>query len=398
MSPLNFFSQAWILQILLSEIFDVPASIEIGRNTESNEFYDRTSPFVYGTAYDYKAIENCATYEGNCSSIDRTKEPYESCGHVMLELWNGAYSPSVTELVLQNDADPSQSLGVVGEEHWFVPKFTLQRDNTLSSFHGLTGQENRQKLADRFLRPTRWGDYCKEVSENNCNDDGVAKRPPETPDEENLFFDENLYIGHFRRTADNDCVTFPDTCTGHFIDFPCGWKRFFLQQAYHLDIALKSNGEEDAGGYSYGEMVQIWRAANWTKSDAVGWWWRPESLYQEFQGTDAEFERINLPNPNSQCVNNRIEHENWCGDGDQTYDSAEGTCDNPPIPLQKLVSTGLYTLVHQEESEAKQSPAYDVISQFTISTYELEEIFSNWGATNTTDEFGYNARNAVCQW
>lgn len=400
--------EAWILQILLSEAYDVPVSIETGQYNKSMNFYDSKSRFEHGQDYDYGGLKMCSEKKGVCSEASRNAEGYESCGHVMLELWNGAYSSEVKDLVLNDHAEPLMSLGVVGEEHWFVPKFTLQRDNSLSTFHGLTGNENRKKLAERFLRPTRWADYCNEVSEDGCaTDDGVAKRRPASNTEEgDQFFVKNLYTGHFRSTPDNDCVASPDTCTGHFIDFPCGWKRFFIQQSHHLDIGLKSNGDESSGGYTYNEMVQIWRAANWTKSDAMGWWWRPDALYQEFQGTDAEFERVNLPNPNSQCVNNRIEHVAWCNpENDTTRGPPEGTCDNPPIPLQKLLSTGLFHLVEkgdvggkESDLEAKKSPAYDILSQFTVDTYELEEIFAIWRSTNTTDKYGYNARKATCEW
>ena len=52
------------------------------------------------------------------------------------------------------------------------------------------------------------------------------------------------FIHFMIQTEDNNCTASPTTCTGHFVDYPCMWKRWFLQQAHYLDIGLKSNGNE----------------------------------------------------------------------------------------------------------------------------------------------------------
>ena len=175
------------------------------------------------------------------------------------------------------------------------------------------------------------------------------------------------------------------------------WQRFFLLQAHHLDIGLKSSGNETSGGYKFGEMREIWHAANWTKSDVIGIWWRPEYLYQKFQGTDFELQAINLPNPNTECVTNRIGADPLCGSDD--FGSSDWTCDIPPTPLNKVFSTGLYKIVVDSEvSEAKQSPAYDVLKRFTVNTYEVEKIFEYWLSSSNVDKYGYDPRDAVCRW
>jgi len=92
------------------------------------------------------------------------------------------------------------------------------------SYFGLQGEENRQKLADLCLRPTTWKQYCEEVSPSNCTiPDETAQRAPEVEDEEDRMFVDGLYTGHFRKTEENDCETYPHNCTGHIADYPCGW-------------------------------------------------------------------------------------------------------------------------------------------------------------------------------
>ena len=64
---------------------------------------------------------------------------------------------------------------MLGQLGWYVPKFTALRDPTVLTYFGLSGQENREKLANLFLRPTRWGDYYDDVSNaTRLSDDGVV--------------------------------------------------------------------------------------------------------------------------------------------------------------------------------------------------------------------------------
>jgi hypothetical protein len=52
---------------------------------------------------------------------------------------------------------------------------------------------------------------------------------------------------------------------------------------------------QQTSGYGYDEMVEIWYAANWTQTDIIGMWWRPEALYQQFQETAFELEEVMTP-------------------------------------------------------------------------------------------------------
>ena len=119
--------------------------------------------------------------------------------------------------------EPPMALGALAGQYWWVPKFTAERYPELLNYVGLRGEEVRPKLAEIFKRPTTWKDYCEQVSTNNCTiDDGIASRPPQhgKQEEEDAMFVEGLYTGHFRKTEKNNCTANPDTCTGHFADYP----------------------------------------------------------------------------------------------------------------------------------------------------------------------------------
>ena len=191
-------------------MLDVPVTIETGDLTKKNHFYDPKSRFDYPSAtYDYDALVTASEIGGDCQKIINKDdgESYKSCGHAILEIWSGFEEEvwSGFDESVQNALEPASTIGVVGEEKWFVPKYTAERDPTLLSYLGLQGLENRKKLADRFLRPTTWADYCNEVSEDGClSGDGVAQRPPESEDEKGKYFSRELYTGHFRKVCNRE--------------------------------------------------------------------------------------------------------------------------------------------------------------------------------------------------
>jgi hypothetical protein len=123
------------------------------------------------------------------------------------------------DLSLEGAAEPPYGLGPMGVEGWFVPKYTGKHDPSLLSYLGIQGQQNRRKLAETFLRPTSWGDYCTQVSTDDCKaSDNVAKRPPRTATERERYFVKDVYTGHFRATEKNDCDKWPLNCTGHLVE------------------------------------------------------------------------------------------------------------------------------------------------------------------------------------
>ena len=111
---------------------------------------------------------------------------------------------------------------------------------------GIAGESNRRKLAEMFLRPTTWGDYCTQVSNTSCAvPDNVAQRPP-SEEEVDKMHSPNLYTGYFRATEENDCDKFPDNCTGH--------GEFFHRPCYLLGQKDKNHLIEWVDGYSYHVM------------------------------------------------------------------------------------------------------------------------------------------------
>lgn len=246
-----------------------------------------------------------------------------------------------------------------------VRRFTGEHDPTLLNYLGLRGEDNRQKLAETFLRPTSWKEYCDEVSPTKCTvPDETAQRPPTDETEDSRYYTVGQYLGYFRSTEQNDCSLHPNNCTGHFVDFTCGWGSYVFQQLTHLNIALESNGPEAVShGYTYGQMIDIWAAANATKSNVIMIWWTPEALFQEYLGTDAEFQRITLPPPTQSCIDARVDITTRCaGTLNERIGDARGSCDHFPIPLLRLVTNNLHSLTHDLAlASAQHSPAYDTI-------------------------------------
>lgn len=275
--------QAWVLQIIFSELLDVPTSIETGWREIVWNFYRgdgsrRTTPeFSYGASVavgSARALENAFVYK-DCRLSSKRPEKYESCAHIAPEIWwdfavFGANREHLDNLERRDIIDPPSTLGALGQSSLFIPKFTAENDPSLLNYFGYMGADNRRKLAETFKRPTSWIDYCQMFSTTNCTEpDTVAQRPPTTSDEDEMFFREGLYTGHFRKTAKNDCDQYPMNCTGHVNDLPCGLYSPVVSQIYHLDIALEPNAYGGALGYKRTRLAEIWRAANATKSNVA---------------------------------------------------------------------------------------------------------------------------------
>jgi len=363
---------AWIQQIILSELLGVPTSLEPGFPDMKISFYDEKNTLDYGEAYPWDALET-ATQVKDCRTVQNNGGNYTPCNHVMSEVW-GNRLRKVEDLEHKSVIEPFSFLGVFAKAGWYIPYFSAARDPTLLTYLGLKGEENRRKLAETFLAPTTWQEYCDEVSPDRCESpNNVTARPPMDNESEGvMYFSEGLYIGHFRATAENDCDANPSTCHGHFADFPCGWSTVFQAQAFHNDIALNTSGDEPFGsGYSYPRLIEIWFAANATKSDVIMHWWQPEALFQRFLGTDAAFQKVNLPYATLECLQSRIDIDDVRCSGDfvQEQGSPEGACDDPDQALMKLISTGLYEVTHDPSiPEARRSPAYSAIKGITLTS------------------------------
>mmetsp|Transcript_14130 Transcript_14130/g.30795 ORF Transcript_14130/g.30795 Transcript_14130/m.30795 type:complete len:932 (+) Transcript_14130:71-2866(+) len=400
----SVFFEAWILQILLSEFLDVPVTIETGRPGLNVDFYDLETRFDYGGSNDWTAMRTANEYQ-DCTQVKKlpgyynSSEAYVSCSHVIPEVWTG-HTETLKELQEDEIIDPPAGLGALGSQGWYIPRFTAKENPELLTYLGMQGDENREKLARIFKRPTTWEDYCKDESPTNCTSaDGVATRPP-TDAEKDKYYAGADFIGHFRNTTENDCDNNAN-CTGHIVDYPCGWSSYVPQQAHHLKIAVESNGKEPgSNGYSYGAMTQIWAAANATKSNVMLHWWQPEALYQEYLGSEAEFQRVSLPPPTQDCVEQRVPVADRCADSfEMRVGDAAGSCDEQAHVLYKVINKALYDLSYNPEvPSALHSPAYETIKDFRISDLQLGRIFDYWFESAHGDKWGLDPREAVCRW
>lgn len=382
-----------MLQILLSEILEVPVSVEQNRRGLNLDFYNFENRLDFDPSLEY-SNQIVQGSKGDCKLLKtKPSEPYISCGHVIPEIWGEDFGDGI------DGSLPLSEMGALGKNRLFVPRFTMERDPSLVTYTGLGGEENRQKLASVFKRPTNWNDYCALISQSNCSiPDGTTARGPMNQDEGASYFVEGLYTGYFRPTEENDCESNPE-CTGSIIDFPCSWGSHTLQQMEHLDIPLKSSGEDVVGGYNIEFHSQIWAAANATKSDVMMVWWYPDPLYDAYIGTEAEMTHVILPPPTQKCVRARAPVETRCdNDLETNLGGPEGACDYNAQFLKKAIAKNLYDITHDPDTpEALWSPAFDAILNFQISHLELGEIFSD--SLSKAGQLGdFASRDAICHW
>lgn len=388
---------SWIMQILMSEILDVPVTIETSqpRSVGSLSFYSETNDMVYpAVPYNYDALRRATDLNGDCNVADLDSGS-EACAHILPEVWSGQIN-AYTEALAEGYIEPPEGNGMIGKFSFMIPRELAASDPSLASWQGL---QDRKKVAETFLRPTTWLEYCDLVPESNCTaGDDTAVRSPESPEEEASYFMDDLYTGFFRPTEKNDCETHPDTCTGHVVDAPCEWDTSTESQVFWNNIPLTSDGPlEPNNGYGYFQMLEIWKAANATKSPIFMWWWKPDSLDQLFADTDYALQPVFLPPPTEECEKNRVTNLERCSaDPTDRIGTALGSCDFPAHSLQKVLTSTLAETSFAA-AEATRSPAYDFIKRFRVSDLSLTIILRHWISMGS-DTYGVDPRIAVCQW
>lgn len=400
---------SWMMQIIYSELVGVPSTIETGVVEKNANFYDVTNRMDYGKANEYKMFEYAHSAPGgDCSiyrdrnekvKVDVNADDYIPCAHAVMEIWssNGELKTALKEEV----AEQTEQLGVIGNQGWHVTRSSIQRDPSLAHYFGLQGDSNRQKLADTFKRPTTWKHYCTYISQNNCTTpDDVATQPPAAA-EEGKYFVEGPYTGFFRKTEKNDCNK-TENCTGHIMDYPCGWSSFIRQQTKHLKIALESGGSDGgSGGYTYSEMVQIWSAANATKSDVIGLWWTPDATANLFKGSGSDLMPVLLPPPTQECLDNRIDILKRCDDSATEFDiygDEKGACGRPSIFTMKAAVGNMQLNIQENKNpKSRMSPAYEVYDDFYITDLQVDEILTEW-VDRGVDKYNFDLRFATCKW
>merc|ERR1740139_654772 len=388
--------EAWILQILLSEILNVPTTTESDDRDLNLNFYNEEDTYEnsHHDGNDHYSPLVKATEVVDCRLVHNTY-PYQPCAHIWTEVFYE--SPKLKKYVAEKKVDIPQGLGVVTQEGWYIPKFTAQRDPSLLQYTGYQG--NRTKLAKTFKRPVTWKDYCDLYSEKRCSrDDPIAWRSPANEDENIRMFYESggdvAYKGYFRYTDKNDCSKIAN-CTGHIANYPCWATTYVKEQSSYHGIHLESDGELEGSGYQSQQMKDIWNAANATKTDVVMLWWNTDPLFTEYMNTEAEFEKVYFPPPTQECIDARLEHQDdKCN---EIKPQETGMCDQASTCLKKVISTGLH---HDHAKQAAlESPAYEALRLFTITELRMIEIFKSYNKFKSNkDTVDAAHREAACDW
>jgi hypothetical protein len=146
-------------------------------------------------------------------------------------------------------------------------------------------------------------------------------------------------------------------------------------------------------------MVEIYNAANYTKSNVLFYWFTPDALMREYLGTDSEMQRVLLPPATETCVESRVTEEQRCSANQYDHiGQEEGSCDAEAHSYQKLIASNMYKQYYYEGSDATtRSPAYDTIKNIQIKDLWLELMFREWYERDV-DRWNYDPRSAVCEW
>jgi len=127
-------------------------------------------------------------------------------------------------------------------------------------------------------------------------------------------------------------------------------------------------------------------------------WWTPEVLFEEFFGTDAEFVPVQFHQPTQECYEARPPRGSMC---DETFEVSssdpKGSCDYTVQLIKKFISDGLFETTYDNSiPEALQSPAYETVDNFKMSTLQLGEIAQIM--LKRKKDYNFDARYATCQW
>ncbi|CAJ1928735.1 unnamed protein product [Cylindrotheca closterium] len=389
---------AWIYQIVLVEILDVPATVGLTSETAKlNGFYSTNNTLEYSQeAYPWGALQkaNEKMFSGN--NCENTNDP---CVHIFPEVWNGQidqWQNSENTGVI----DQTSSNGIVFKPSLMIPKKTAGEFPSLSLFYGLQGDQNRRVLAEMFKKPTSWVDYCETVSLNNCSaPDSTAARYP-AQDEKLLYFLEGSYTGYFLATDKNNCVASDnlDDCHGYLVGPTCNFSAYIDSQIYWNDIGLKLDGPVGSrSSYLYKSMLEIWKAANATGSHVMMWWWTTSIEAQAFGNSSYSPQMIQLPQPSLQCLANRPTLAERCSDNPvERRGNPLGACDQEYTPLQRVMASSVNQM-NALVPEVDRSPAVGMLTALQVSEFDIVDIIQKMLADGE-DQIENNAREAVCDW
>ncbi len=361
-------------------------------------FYDQQSRFVYPShTYPVQGLVEASINNGDCS---KSVKDNKSCIHVIPSAWEAGRQDAI--------AHPSHILsveqrnGIQARLGFFIPKITAERHPEFVSYFGLSGEERRNKIVETFKTPITWKTYCSLEYADCTNGDNVTKSFPQTEEEENSYFVEGLYTGHFR----NECTALDNDeekkCVGHVASPQCSWTNYVEAQMYWNNIALDSNGSlEPNKGYASKYIRQIYSAANATNSDVMIWYWEPDKMVQAYVGTDYEMIRIKFPEPRSDCIEFRLaDGIDRCSESYEDRiggNSSLGSCDYQREAPSKILSYGLLKATNADE-KAVLSPAMDFLNNVVLPKTAVDDILRSWESLQTTGNVDDPVRESLCQW
>lgn len=155
------------------------------------------------------------------------------------------------------------------------------------------------------------------------------------------------------------------------------------------------------GGYGYIDQFDIYRAAQATNSAIMTHIYITDPPFSEFVGTDAEPTRVTLPRPTQQCVESRVHGINQCkvnATDLEIFGEALGACDTSPEPLKKVFGKTFRRItVGEDIPEVFKSPALDAVRLYQVTELHYTEIYNLW-LERKTDKWGFDFRDATCQW
>ena len=366
-----------ILQILLTEVLEVPTTIEHGQQYGNGKasFYDRSMQ-TYNSDYNQtESLVEAYRVGGNCKSSNNLP-----CSHIIPDV--NYFSNEVLATKDMNEIFPLKFNGRAERKGFYIPKFTVEQHPEFATYVGFSKEQQRQKVASTFLKPTTWGEYYSEVrTEADCasGKDMSAQRLPLGDDEKNRYFVKGLFEGFFRNTTDTDCTNNSD-CFGHFISLSA------TREQYKMD--LNNIPMRSLNNYSARDVKEIWYAANNTKSDVMILLETPSnSEWYELHKSNVSLLRVKLPNP-WECIQNKFFFKN-------------NYCDFSTTLFTNISSSTLKTMYDSAPVVSK-SPAFDFLNSVNYPKHSVQQIYEEQSRISSVvgeiDGQDYSQMFAVCKY
>lgn len=346
-------------------------------------FYDPGAAFGYGTAYGLAT----ALTEGAADPTCAKQPDGTQCAHAQLECWSGQ-KPILTRGVEAKELEFGGANGMVGQMKWYISHWAVEKEPSLATYFGL---QDKAKTAKYLKKPIAWGEYCEKYSPNNCTASCAtchASSLPKEGDKKKYFTSADPtsgYMGYFHFDG-----------VGHIVVPPCTWSVLPDAKLHYNGLAhslIRDGTIDAAGGYGYGDILQIMEAGARNHEATLSWWWAPDAAlnrYAQKQDKDAEWFRlqpVTLKTSTSECVRNRP----WDGRCDvnatKRIGAKDGGCDFDAEGLFKAFATSL---------EKYNPPQHAFLKALQITSEDSMDMLAKWRWSGLPDTWSVAPRVAVC--